>query len=354
MKALTSPRRTAVALAGGLALLLMFLAGLDRPAGAQAPGVISGVLRPGPGSDVSVSGIPVQLIEVRDTPVTVQETRTAAGRFRFEVPVASNPPVTYLIRALVDDVTYLAPDPVQLTPQRTSVQVQITVFGGTSERPALKASMSAMTIVAVDRIAGQITLQREDVIVNPTSRTWRGDSEGVSLLLPLPEGLISAEGQAWYEGLPTAGEFTPRQDGLAASVAMRPGETLLMTRFTVEANVTSPSLDVRLAAALPTDQMQIMAPERFVRRVTPLADGVRGDPLTIDGEKMTVVERLSPAQPGDALAARMFGLAAPIAPHPLSNVRNGIAGAVAATLILAGAGVVAARRTQAPARVVRA
>lgn len=334
---------------GLVALVALLLAGSlsgarSDVASGQVSGSISGIVRPGAGSDVNVAGLPVQLIEVRDTPTMVQETRTTAGRFRFDIP-AITPSTTYLVRVLVDEVTYLSPRAVQLTTQRPTAQVELTVFGAGSERPALRASIAAVTIVAVDRAAGQMTLQREDVVVNPSTKAWRGDAEGVSVLLPLPDGLISAEGQAWYDGVPAAGEFTPRMDGVAAVVPLRPGETLLMTRFTVAADLTAP-VEVRLAAALPTEQLQIMAPQRFVRRVTPLADAVRGEPVTIEEEKMTVVERLRPAEPGEAVAARLFGLAAPIPPHPLSSSWSALVGAGAAALLISVSAFVALRRGQ--------
>ncbi len=324
---------------GAVAALLAFPA----PGGAQVAGTISGIVRPGAGSEVATSGVLVELVELREGPTVVQETRTTAGRFRFEVERV-DPSITYVVRATVDGVGYLPQSPIQLSVQRPAAQVDIAVYGATTQRPELSAEISALTIVGVDRAAGTLTLQREDAVLNPSTRTWTGDADGVTVRLPALPRTLQAEGQAWFNGLPTAGDLTSSPDGIVAHVPLRPGQTMLITRYTVEADLAAAAYELRNEAALPTKQLQVMVPEHFARSVSPLRDALEAEPVEVEGQRLLVVERSRAAQAGDVVAASVTGLAAPIPAHPFTQPLGAASGAALVAGFAAAAGVVAMRR----------
>lgn len=317
----------------GALLLLVAMLAMSVPAGASAQGAwaVTGIVRAGAGATTTGAGARVQLLEIRDRPAVVAETTAVGGRFRFEV--RPDPAASYLVRVVVDGVSYLAPGPVSLSAQQPAVNVEVVVYGATQERPALRSIATAITIAGVDREAGETTLQREDVIVNPGNATWTGDPSGAVLQLPVPPDAISAEGQAWYLDMPSEGDFAPDEQGLQVRVPLRPGETLLITRFVVPYDVSQDEYELQLVAALPTDRMQIFTPARYSDNVVPVDDAVRGEPVDIEGERMLLVERLRAADAGDVLRARIVGLAQPTPPNPLTERTGAIAGLVVALAV---------------------
>ena len=337
-----------VALAAlGAALLLVSRAPLTRAQVAAVPGVIEGEVRPGPGATVEVDGVPVQLLGLSQGAPTLQETRTAGGRFRFDLPSAGGN-ATYIVRAQVDGVTYLAPTPVLLSPEVPTARVGVLVYAATSERPPLTSQATGITVVFVDVNAGKVTLQREDLVLNPGTRTWLGDADGVTLRLPAPARLDNLEGEAWYEGLPAVGEFALAGSEVVTRLPFRPGVTLVTTRYTVPVDLAAPEEILSVSAALPAERLQVLVPERFARGLEAGPAAVVGSPVTIEGERLLVVESPGSVASGAALEARVRGLGGRLEPGPLAGRTGALLGALLALAIIGGGAplvsLVAARR----------
>lgn len=288
------------------------------PARAQVPGVITGEVRAGEGAEVILEGVPVQLVELGREPRVLGETRAMDGGFRFEVPAVSAS-ATYIVSASVDGVTYLAGTPLLLSPQLPEANTVVVVWPATSTRPALQGQLSGLTVVFVDTGTGEVTLQREDLVLNPTAAAWLGDGEGVTLRVPLPRGARGREVEAWYDGLPTTASFSGDAEEVAARVPLRPGVTLLTTRYRVIADLAASEVSLELVAALPTDELRILAPQRFARALLPGARAETGAPITIEDERVLVVESRGAAETGETIGARVQGLGGRIEANPLSD-----------------------------------
>jgi hypothetical protein len=319
-----------------LALLVLAAGALSMMsrAHAQTPGVIEGVVAPGPGATASVDGVTVQLLGLRQGERTLQEARTIEGRFRFDLPTVSGN-VTYIVRAEVDGVSYLAPGPVLLSPEAPVARVEITVYPSTVERPALSSAASGVTVIAVDVRAGRVTLQREDLVVNPSTRTWTGDASGPSLRLPLSAGASDFEGEAWYEGLPAGGEFALEGTEATVRLSLRPGVTLITTRYSVPVDINAPEAVFRVTSALPADRLQVLVPSRYASALLPGAGAVAGEPFSIEDERLLVVESPGPVAAGVTVEGRVRGLGGRLEPNVLAGRRGALAGATLAFVVIA-------------------
>ena len=330
--------RTTSLFALAMLCAVLALGGTAREARAQvtaASGVIEGEVRPGPGATVEVDDVPVQLLGLSHGAPTVQETRTTGGRFRFDLPSAGGN-ATYIVRVQVDGVTYLAPTPVLLSPELPTARVEVLVYAATSERPGLTSEATGITVVLVDVSASAVTLQREDLVVNPSTLTWLGDAEGVTLRLPARAGLGNLEGEAWYEGLPALGEFALADSEIVTRLALRPGVTLVTTRFTLPVDLTAPEETLRVGAVLPTERLQVLVPERFARSLEAGPGAVLGTPVNIEGERVLVVESPGPVEAGASLEARARGLGGRLEPGAFAGRTGATVGAVLALVIVAG------------------
>lgn len=320
----------------------------QAPAQAPAPtaGVITGEVRAGEGAEVILEGVPVQLVELGREPRSLGETRAIEGRFRFEIPAVSAS-ATYIVSASVDGVTYLASAPLLLSQELPEASTVVTVWPATSTRPALRGQLSGLTVVFVDVGTGEVTLQREDLVLNPTAAAWLGNIEGVTLHVPVPRGARSREVEAWYDGLPTTASFSGDAEEVAARVPLRPGVTLVTTRYRVVADLAAPEVNLELVAALPTDELRILAPGRFARALLPGARAVAGESITIEDERVLVVESRGAAEAGQSISARVEGLGGRIEANPLSDRRSAAFGFVVVLLIV-GAGAHLASRVRRP------
>jgi hypothetical protein len=317
---------------------VLLFAGGTSSARAQTPpipGVIEGEVLAGAGATVDVDNVAVQLVGLSQGARTLQETRTSGGRFRFDLPsVGGN--ATYIVRAEVEGVTYLAPTAVLLSPDVPSARVEIAVYPSTTERPALTSQASGVTVLFVDVRASTVLLQREDLVVNPSTRTWLGDAEGVTLRLPVGADLGSLEGEAWYDGLPALVELTPSGSEVLARVVLRPGVTLVTTRFTLPVDLNAVEASLRVTSALPAERLQVLVPERFTRRLEPGPGAVLGEPFDLEGERVLVVESAGGVEAGAVLEARPTGLGGRINPSALASRSGAFAGAALALAIIAG------------------
>ncbi len=329
----------------GLALLFVVPWLATSEVGAQAPtasGSILGVVAAGVGANVDLEGVPVQLVELGKQPRLIAEARTVGGRFHFDVPTVSAN-ATYVASAVVDGVTYLGNPPLLLSPELPEASVEIVVWPASRARPELHSQLTGLTVVFVDASTGEVTLQREDLVENATPATWLGDDNGVTLKIPSPPGARGAEGEAWYDGLPSVASFERTGDRVAARVPLRPGVTLVTTRFRTSASLTDAEFPLHLEAALPTDEVRILAPQRFARALLPGHDARAAEPVTIEGESVQVVESTGPLVAGASIEGRIQGLGGRIEENPLSNWKTAAIGLALVFAVVAGGAHLASR-----------
>ena len=309
---------------------------------AQAPdGTILGVIVSGTAGVGPLDGVSVQLIVLRgEEAASAMETATDGGRFSFAVP--ADPETTYIVRAIADGVGYFAP-PVLLSSALPSAEVEIVVYETTTEPPPLRIVSTVVTVRSLDRALSVLSLVREDVILNPADRTYVGNERGVTLRLPVPDGLVSAE------GLSGDGSFTVEGGTLVTTAPLRPGDTLLVTRYVVGYDRARDAYRLRITAPLPTGGIAIRVPERFVADLLPVGDTTRGDALEVEGERVLVVELTADdgLRPGLSAVADLQGLSGRRPANPLTERRGAVIAAVLALIVLAGS--VALARRVAPA-----
>ena len=327
-----------------LAALALTLAGALTAAHghAQQEGTVRASIRMGtPGLPVP-EGVEAQLIVLAaGGGLTTIDGRMEGADARFEVvPDAQS---SYLVRVVYAGVQYLS-TPLLLSPDLPDADVEITIFEPTDERPALTLDSSVATVLALDRAAAQLTLVREDIVRNPSDRVYVGDDQGVTLRLPLPDGVVEAGG--------TGPEGDYRVDGqtIVTTIPLRPGANQIVTRYVVSYDPADNAYALRLTAPLPTERMEIAVPARFIEALEPLAGAERVDDRTLEGETLSVVALPGLAAPGDSAVASLRGLAGRTRVNPLTDRPGVVLAALLAVAIVAGGALALVRaRTAGPA-----
>lgn len=324
----------------GLGVSCLWLAGwllLATVAFAQdAVATISGSVRSGTAGTTMVEGVLVQLITITaDGTVTTQETMTQDGRFEFAAPADAS--LTHLLRAMHRGVQYFAAGPVLLSADLASAEREITVYETTEDPPALRIESTVLTVLALDRVNSRLTLSREDVVSNPGDRTYTGDVVDITLRLPAPEAVIEADGRLIdVEGLPVAGNFILDGGRLAMSAPLKPGQTLVVTRYVVGYDRDRDGYRLRATAPLPTARIELRVPARFVDGLRPVGDSTRAGDGELEGERVLIVKLEGEARPGQSAVADLTGLAGRNAPNPLTERGGAALGAVLALLAVSG------------------
>ena len=302
----------------------------------KTEGTISGSVHFGTTSATLVDDVLVQLITVApDGTTTTQEARTQKGRFAFTA--AADASLTHLLRAVHRNIQYFDPSPVRISVELPNAERKITVYETTNKLPKLHIEMTIVTVLALDRSNAQLTLARSDIITNPGDHTYTGDVAGITLRLPTPEAVIEASGQLiGAEGLPEAGRFTLDGGRLAMSAPLKPGQTLVVTRYFVGYDRDRDAYHLRITAPLPTGKIELRIPARFVSQLRPLGDAKLGDSTELEGEHVLIVELDGEARPGQSAVAELRGLAGRSAPNPLTERWGAALGSVLALMVLVG------------------
>ena len=305
------------------------LTGLAPPAAAQTPdGEIRGRIVQGTAEGPAPEGIPAELIILGGASglETVQTVSGAGGAFRFEVPV--DPQRTYVVRVEHQGVQYLSP-PLLLSRELPTTDIELTIYEATRERPDLRIESTLVTLLALDRAAAQLTIERTDEVTNPSDRIYVGDAEGVTLRLPLPDGVAAASGAGTDSGFVIEGGV------IAATTALRPGVTSVVTRYVVGYDRAADAYTLRITAPFPTGRMEIEVPGRFVQDLEPLGESARADSRELAGERVEVIARPA-ARPGESVSVRLEGLAGRNAANPLTDRGGALAGVLLALLVTGG------------------
>jgi hypothetical protein len=312
-------------------MALLSSAGEPAPgAAAQEPdGTISGEVRMGSAGAVLPDEVAVELIALdADGGLTTQATVTSGGRFEFRVVADAS--ITYLVLVDLDGVRYFAEQPALVSAELPSVETSVVVYEATGEPPPLLVESTTLTVVVLDRARGQLTLEREDMVVNLSDRTYTGDAGGITLRLPAPEGVIEAS------GVGVDGAFTFEGGRLATTTPLRPGRTAVVTHYLVGYDPVEDGYRLRATAPLETGAIALQVPAAFVGRIELLGETRRGADIEIEGARVLVAERSGGLQPGASAVMELRGLSGRNAPNPLTERSGALAGAAVALVVIVG------------------
>ena len=297
---------------------------------APAQGTITGSIRmrtPG----ATFEGAAVRLIVLRDgeDPEAVELPVPAATEFEFRA--LADPTVTYLIAVEYDGIQYLS-NALLLSPDLPTVTADIEVYATTDAAPALTIEATTVTLLAIDREQFELTLIREDRVRHDEPVVYTGGADGVTLLLPVPDGTLDAGG--FDDG---AASYSFDGGTVAVAAPLQPGVTSVVTRYTVRYERDEDEYRLRITVPLRSDHIEIRVPERFVREVRPQSeDAARAPNADFQGEPLIVVERTTPAEPGQGLVVDLRGMSGERASNPLTSRSGAAVGAVLALIVVAG------------------
>lgn len=299
-------------------------------------GTISGSVKFGTSGVEAVAAIPVQLITIaEDGTVATRDVTTSDGRFQFAASTDSS--LTHMLRAIHGDVQYFAPEPILLSEELPSAERQITVFETTKKSPQLRIESTIVTVVALDRRDARLTLVREDLISNPIDLTYIGDSAGITLRLPVPDGVIQYEGQlVGVEGLPEFAQFALDGGRLAVLAPLKPGRTLIVTRYVVGYDREADRYRLRATVPLPTSRTELHIPSRFVGSLSSLGAATPAEDMDVNGERVLVVKLPAEARAGQSLITELIGLAGRNNPNPLTERKGALTGLCLALVTMTG------------------
>lgn len=298
---------------------------------ADTTGVIEGTVRlvtP----DAAFEPTTAQLIMLREgqAPEAIEQPVETDGHFAFEAE--ADPTITYLVLVEYAGIQYFS-NSLLLSPELPSLTLNFDVFAVSTTAPAMTIDSTEVTLVAIDRENSQLTLIREDFVRHDEPIVYVGGEDGVTLRLPAPDGTVDADGR---DDGSTGYAF--EAGTVAVTIALRPGVTSVVTRYTVRYERDEDRYRLRITAPLDTDHMQIRIPERFMREVSPQSeDAARAPDADFEGEPLTVIERTTPARPGQGLVVALEGLAGvERASNPLTSRSGGAAGLVLALIVITG------------------
>ena len=306
----------ALALGGGA------LAAAPRLAGGQSTdGEIRGRLAQGTAGAPALDSIPVQLIILGGASglETADTVSGEGGAFRFEVP--ADPQRTYVVRVEHQGVQYLSP-PLLLSRELPTIEIELTLFEATSERPDLRIESTLVTLLALDRTTTQLTIERVDEVTNLGDRIYVGDETGVTLRLPLPEGVVGASGAGTDSGFAIEGGV------LAGTTALRPGADHGRHALRRRLRSRRGRLQPAHHRAARDGRMEIEVPARFIQDLKPLDASEHADSREVSGERVEVITRPA-ARPGESVSVRLEGLSGRNASNPLAGKGGALAGRAA-------------------------
>ncbi|MGE0229153.1 MAG: hypothetical protein AB7I38_10600 [Dehalococcoidia bacterium] len=326
-----------------MAGLIAGVAVLTGVASGQTPvptGRVSGTVVNGTAGMTSLSGVRVQLLALaEDGRVSSSEENAEDGEFAFAPP--ADPTVTYVLRATYRGVSYLVDPPILLSPELPSEERAITVYETSDEAPALRIEATVVSVQGLDRDLGELSLQREDQVVNPSDRVYVGGDDGVTLRIPAPDGVTGL-------GATDDVDAEVRLEGLVTTTtqALRPGSNLVVTRYVVGYDQASDVYRLRVTSPVPAGEMELWVPARFVDAVEAGPEAVRGADRTLRDERWIVVQRNEPAEEGESLTASIIGLTRANDANPLIGFPGALFGAsIAVGAVVAG--IVLLRRVRA-------
>ena len=312
-----------------------------QQANPEPDGVISGSVVAGTPGDDLAGGVVVQLLVPQGDgePLVMSQDLAPDGTFSFEVE--ADPLLTYLPVARYQGVIYFG-NAVLLSEELPTATVGFEVYSTTEDGSTLEIELVSVTVLAIDRAAGELTLIREDLVRQSAPYVYLGDANGVVLRVPVPDGTVAAG------GIPAAdGEYEFVGGVVVVSESeIRPGVTSVVTQYTVRYDTGEDRYRLRLTTPLAADRIEVRVPERFVREIEPGDEATAlADSVDFNGEELLVAERVD-AGPGDGLVLDLDGLSGvELSTHPFTSQPGAAIAAAVAALVVAGGVIALARRS---------
>lgn len=271
---------------------------------------------------------------------SLEQELAADGSFEFEVE--ADPSIDYVVAVQYAGVPYFS-GRLLVSPELPTVSADFEVYATTNTAPELVIDETVVTLLAIDRENAQLTVVREDLVSHDQPVIYLGDADGTTLRIPVPDGTVSAGG--FGEG---GAEYLLDGGIVSVTTALGPGVTSIVTRYTVRYEADEDEYRLRITSPLPADHIEIRVPQRFLEAVEPQGEeAIRGEDDEFEDEPLTVIERASPATPGQGLVADLIGLSGiERASHPLTSGVGAAVGATLALVVVFGFAIALSRRAE--------
>ncbi|MCX2727364.1 carboxypeptidase regulatory-like domain-containing protein [Thermomicrobium sp. 4228-Ro] len=237
-----------------LTVLSFLVLTLVQAAHAQETGTISGRVQNGTAGGGSVAGLTVTLRHFAGMQLAEEkQTRVGPdGSFSFEgLPTDAQDAYILVVRyAGVDYVSQM----VQLNqqPQQT---VDLTVYETTTDPNVLRVNSRSIVIAGASPELRAVDVMDIVIVENTGDRTYVGDTSGVVLRIPLPQGAQEISPQPGFD------YGQPRLEGnvLVTTGPVPPGSHTIVLSYTVPYSGTRATLSI--GTALPTGTLRVLVRE---------------------------------------------------------------------------------------------
>lgn len=335
--------RVLSSLAIALALLIV---GASTRGLAQQPGN-EGVVR----GRVTMASAGASLEGVVEVELIIFDGQQAAGRVKapvrdgaYEARLPASATRVYVPRINYERVDYFV-DPVRFNGTERAATRDFTVYATTDRADMLQLIQTIVTVIAVDREAGEIGVLREDVVAITGDRIFAGGTSGITLRIPAPDGTIEATEEE--------GRGILANGVLAVTTPVRPGEaSSIITSYIVKYDPARDRYRLRVTVPVPAESVVARVPRDFVRGVRPVAPAEQADDQVLQDEARTVlhvVRTTARIEAGQSLLMDIDGVAGTLNHHPLTEQPGA---SIAAAAVIAGVtalGVLIWRRREAGA-----
>uniref|UniRef100_A0A7C1XFL2 Carboxypeptidase regulatory-like domain-containing protein n=1 Tax=Thermomicrobium roseum TaxID=500 RepID=A0A7C1XFL2_THERO len=218
---------------------------------AQEAGTISGRVQNGTPGGGSVAGLTVTLRHF--TGMQLAEERQAQvgqdGSFAFE-GLATGDQDAYLLVVRYAGVEYVSPM-VQLNqqPQQT---VELTVYETTNDANAVRVNSRSIVIAGASPELRAVDVMDIVIVENGGDRTYLGDTNGIVLRIPLPQGAQEISPQPGFD----YGQPRLENGVLLTTGPLPPGQQTVVLSYTVPYEGTRATLSI--GTAMPTGTLRVL------------------------------------------------------------------------------------------------
>ncbi len=232
-----------------LGLLVTFF--LLPGAHAQEHGTISGRVRNGTAGGANVSGLTVTLRHFTGMQLAdEQKTQAAAdGSYSFTgLPTGDQD--AYLVVVRYAGVEYVS-SMVQLN-QQAQQTVDLTVYETTDDPSGIRINSRSLVVAGASPELRAVDLMDIIIVENTGDRTYLGDSSGIVLRIPLPQGAQEISPQPGFDyGQPRLENGT-----LLTTGPLPPGSHTIVLSYTVPYEGTRATLSI--GTAMPTGTLRVL------------------------------------------------------------------------------------------------
>lgn len=261
------------------------------------------------------------------------------GSYEARVPASATR--VYVPRINYQRVDYFG-DPVRFNGTERTATRDFTVHATTDRPDTLQLIQTIVTVIAVDREAGEIGVLREDVVAVRGDRVFTGGASGITLRIPAPDGTTEATEEE--------GRGTLANGVLAVTAPVRPGEaSSIITSYIVKYDPARDRYRLRVTVPVPAESVVARVPRDFVRGVRPVDPAEQADDQVLQDEARTVLHVVrTPAriEAGQSLLMDIDGVAGTLNHHPLTEQPGASIAAAAVIASVTALGVLIWRRRE--------